>query len=220
MRKTLLIVPFFGELPPWFDRWRESIGRLEPYGYDVLLDRDEDGFRERADKILAVDAPPLAGTGKAWDFRPALGVLYDEELAGYDFWGHTDLDVVYGRVWEWITDEFLDSVDLHSNHHDYVCGFWSTYRNKPPVNELFRRTPNWAGLMESPRASGWIETAYTATVDQAHRRGEIRRAYTHWQTEDLNNYDTLRWDGDRLVEGDREVFAAHFRRTKAWPEQC
>lgn len=220
MRKALLIVPYFGELPEWFDRWAESVARLEAYGYDVLLDRDEDDFRDRVEWALGLQCPRLADTGKPWDFRPALGELYRDELAEYEFWGHTDLDVVYGRVGEWLTDDFLASLDLHSNHRDYVCGFWSLYRNAPIVNGLYRRTPGWEGSMEDPKATGWIETAYTEVVDAAHEAGEIRRVYTHWQTEDLVDFGKVRWDDGRLFEGDREIFAAHFRRVKEWPAGC
>lgn len=220
MPDALLIVPFFGDPPPWFDQWQESVGRLEAHGYRVLLDRDEDTFRDRVREILQLDPPPMAGTGKAWDFRPALGLLYERELAAHSHWGHTDMDVVYGRVWEWLTPEFLDGLDLHSNHHDYVCGFWSLYRNTPTMRELFTETPGYRDLMTSDHASGWIESAYSDVVDAAHEEGRLNRVYTYWQTRDLNSFDTLTWDGERLLEGDREVFAAHFRRVKEWPAGC
>ena len=32
------------------------------------------------------------------DLRPAYGVLFEEYLDGYDFWGHCDLDVLFGRI--------------------------------------------------------------------------------------------------------------------------
>lgn len=35
---------------------------------------------------------------KLCDFRPAFGEVFPDELAGYDFWGHCDLDVVFGRI--------------------------------------------------------------------------------------------------------------------------
>ena len=35
---------------------------------------------------------------KLCDFRPAFGEVFADELRGYDWWGHSDLDVLFGRV--------------------------------------------------------------------------------------------------------------------------
>jgi hypothetical protein len=35
---------------------------------------------------------------KLCDFRPAFGEIFADELTGYDFWGHSDLDLVFGRI--------------------------------------------------------------------------------------------------------------------------
>jgi hypothetical protein len=35
---------------------------------------------------------------KLCDFRPAFGEIFAEELAGFDFWGHSDLDLIFGQI--------------------------------------------------------------------------------------------------------------------------
>jgi Family of unknown function (DUF6625) len=35
---------------------------------------------------------------KLCDFRPAFGEIFADELTGYDLWGHSDLDLVFGRI--------------------------------------------------------------------------------------------------------------------------
>jgi hypothetical protein len=218
--RKLLVCPYFGPQPDWMPHFWKNAARLGPLGYDFLVETDESSFRERVDRVLGIECPPMSGTGNIWDFRPAFGVLYAEELEGYDWWGHTDFDVVYGRVENWVTEEFLAGLDIHSNHRDYICGFWTLYRNCKTVNELFYSAENWQHWMESGVPSGWAETEYTQVVDAFHEAGEIRRAYSFWQTRDLNNYDTLHFDEDRLMEGDTEVFTAHFRRKKEYPVGC
>src|ERR1700733_7181049 len=128
----LLIVPFFGSLPEWYDKY------TPPKGYDLLLDQDLEGFKQRVRSVLGFDPDIKSGTGKPWDFRPTLGLLYAHEAKGYDFWGHTDLDCVYGDVDKWVTDDFLSNLDVHSNHNTYVCGCWALYRNTEKVNNLFK----------------------------------------------------------------------------------
>lgn len=35
---------------------------------------------------------------KLCDFKPAYGFLFPEIIKRYDFWGHGDIDVVYGNI--------------------------------------------------------------------------------------------------------------------------
>lgn len=224
MTRKLLIVPWFGDLPPWFKQWRANVARnLEPQGYDVLLDQNLTAFKRRVKFRLGIeDAPIVAGEGKVHDYRCALGALYSERLAeGYDFWGHTDLDMVYGRVEQWFSDEYLSGLDIASNHVDYVSGPWTLYRNRPEVNELFLEHDDWRAELENPNTTGWVEKGYTELVDAYHAAGEITRAYSMWQTTNLDSFKTCRLDGDgRLWEGRTEIPMLHFRRTKEYPDRC
>lgn len=220
MITKLFVCPYFGDMPSWMDHYWRNARRLRAQGYDFLVDTDEEAFHERVKDRLGITCPTMVGTGKTWDFRPALGVLYEEEIRGYDFWGHTDFDCVYGRVEEWVTDAFLSDLDIHSNHHNYICGFWTLYRNQPFVNELFSLHPEWQEIMESATPYGWAETGFTEIVDTFAESGELAREYTFWQTKNLNNYDLLHWEDGKLMEGNTEVMVAHFRRTKEYPPRC
>jgi hypothetical protein len=215
------IVPYFGDYPEWMDSWMQNTKRMRHFGYDFLFDTDEADFKRRVKRTLGIDCPPMTGTGRVWNFRPALGVLYEEEIRDFDFWGICDFDCVFGRVEQWVTDDFLADLDIHSNHHSYICGPWTLFRNTPLVNNLFRHTDEWKERMEGEDWShGWAEKGFSEIVDQAHDERLIRKAYTFWQTRNLDNYDTLHFEGDKLVEGNEEVFFAHFRRTKVYPVGC
>lgn len=216
-----MICPWFGPLPDWMGAYLQNVGRLAAHGFHWLITTDEDEFRGRCRGQLGVEPPELAGTGAIHAFRPAFGVLYQDLLAGFDFWGHTDFDVIYGRVERWLTADLLAGLDIYANHFDYISGPWTVYRNVPVVNELFMRHEGWQDLLAAGVNTGWGEVEFTAIVDEAHERGELVRVYRYWQTSDLNRFDTLRFDGDRLLEGDTEVFMAHFRRLrpKVYPAQ-
>lgn len=213
-------MPWFGLFPEWMPYYEANIERLVKLGYDFLFDQDVEKFRWRVWRKIGIKAPIVAGEGKVHDYRATFGVLYEDELRGYDFWGHTDPDCVYGRVDEFVTDEFLKDIDIHSNHVDYVCGPWTLYRNRLDVNELFWQTSEWEENLLNPCVTGWVEKGYTAEVDARHAAGQLNRIYTMWQTSNLNDFSTLHFDGDRLLEGENEVMMAHFRRTKVYPEGC
>ncbi len=219
MTEKLLIVPWHGPLPEWFGLWAQNVRRLAKYGFHVLLDTNEQEFAERAREALGV-VYPLGDGRKTCDYRCALGEMYRDEIRDYEFWGHTDIDMVYGRVEEFVTDLFLAELDIHSNHPTYVSGPWTLYRNTPYIYGLFRGVDGWRAELENPRTTGWVETTYSSHVDAMHDKGYLRRVYTNWQTRNLDSFDAVHWDGERLMEGREEIMVAHFRRTKEYPRRC
>ena len=205
--KKIMITPYFGPLPEWFDKY--SMAK----GYNWLFDSDLEGFKKRVKDKLGIDYPGLPGTGKVWDYRGALGYLYQDEIKGYDFWGHTDFDRVYGEVDKWVTDEFLSNLDVHSNHHEYVNGCWSLYRNKPEVNELFKTVPDWKFYMTDVDPNGWIEKEYSRALEQSG----LRYKYTFWQGNPYTTEPNLEKREGKLYQDGQEIMMFHFRRSKRWP---
>lgn len=218
MIRKLLICPWFGPLPEWMDLWERNVASLEPMGYDVLRVHDLEWFKRRAwDTLDIASVPIVSGEGKIHDFRCAFGVIFAAELAGYDYWGHTDFDCVYGRVDHFMNDTRLAGLDQWSNHPTYVSGPWSLYRNVPMMNELFMQADDWRGYLTNPETSGWVELGFSGLVKA---RTDIQHLWTNFQTRNLDNFDTVHFDGDRLMEGREEIMVAHWRRTKVYPENC
>jgi len=239
MIRKLMICPWFGALPPWFDQYLANIELLKPYGYDWLITTNLNLFKQRVGDLLGIKCPIEHGTGKVWDYRACLGVLFEEEVKHYDYFGHADFDCVFGRIDHFMPDMNLCRYDIWSNHADvaepyggYICGPWTLYRNgvvvcglttidgPERIADLFRRHGSWREILERPEPTGWVEfqDGYTGIVDQAHKKHEVERIYTMHQTKDLNNFSTLQLDSDgTLYEGGVERMMAHFRRKKEWP---
>ena len=59
---------------------------------------------------------------KLCDFKPAYGFLFPDIVKKYDFWGHGDIDVVYGDIRNFMTEELLNTYDVISSRHDYITG--------------------------------------------------------------------------------------------------
>ncbi len=206
-------MPFFGHLPEWYDKYEL------PEGYDMLLDQDLEGFKKRVKNKLGIDYPGQPGMGKVWDYRCALGLLYEEEIKAYDFYGHTDFDCVYGKVGDWITDKFLSELDVHSNHDTYVNGCWSLYRNTPEVNNLFMQFPDWKEKMIHYQVNGWVEDQFSRTLEQSG----LRYKYTFFQGDPYDSSPILKKENGRLYQYIKhevqwiEIMQFHFRRSKQWP---
>lgn len=228
MLRKLMITPFYGRLPDWFDQYLANIELLKPLGYDWLITTNLGLFKKRVKETLGIECPVVPGAGKVWDYRASLGFLFEKELKGYDYWGHADFDCVFGRIDHFMPDERLSALDIWSNHADpkelyggYICGPWTLYRNDPKVNTLFMRYPRWKESLSQPNPTGWLEfqDGFTGVVDAAHNAGEIKRLYTMYQTKDLDAFSTLSMKDGVLFEGRDERMMAHFRRSnpKRWP---
>jgi len=212
--KRVLICPFFGPLPEWFNKFEC------PKGYHIIIDTDIEDFKLRVKQKLGIDYPGVYGGSKVWDYRCALGLLYEDEIKDYNFWGHCDFDVVFGDVDKFCPDSLLSQLDVYSSHNEYVCGCFSLYRNSPEVNNLFKQYPEWKEKMIHPEPNGWVEQEYSRTLEQSG----LRYMYDlSPQGNPFTSEPILEKRGNDLfqnVEGVwREVGMFHFRRSKhkGWP---
>lgn len=211
VERKVLICPWFGPLPEWMDSYWERADQLGEHGYNFLLDDDEDAFRERVFERLGIEPPPMAGTGLIHDFRPALGFLYEKEIAEYDWWGVTDFDCVYGRVERFYPDSLLKEFDVVTDHWRYLCGPWTLFRNNARTRNLFFQSWRWEKIMESENVWGWFEMEFTEIVNRNLR---VDYSINHaWE-----NPEKLReLPGGALFHDVSEVPFFHFRHSKRWP---
>ncbi len=210
--KKLLITPYFGDLPPWFDKFEA------PKGYEWLMDTDLEGFKKRVKDKLGIEYPGVYGSPKVWDYRCALGLLYEEELKGFDYWGHMDFDVVWGDMDKFLPDSELEKLDVYSSHNEYVCGCFSLYKNCTSVNELFKRYPLWADHLLRSEPSGWVEQVYSRILELSG----LKYAYTFNQGFPWTKMPILRKEGNKLFQMSTmgswyEIMFFHFRHSKRWP---
>jgi len=85
------------------------------------------------------------------DFKPAYGFIFPELIAGYDFWGHSDLDIIYGNIRNFLTNDLLGTYDFISLRHDYTTGCFCLYRNNETLNTYFKRSKDYRMILSNPR---------------------------------------------------------------------
>jgi hypothetical protein len=115
----------------------------------------------------AVQTPVnLAVPYKLCDFKCAYGVIFQEELRGYDVWGHCDPDIVFGQIRRIVTDDVLDFYDKI-----LMDAFMAFYRNSPNANNFFRLTTpsiNYQDVFADPRYRGLDEWPGMAHILKHH----------------------------------------------------
>lgn len=147
MYSIAYVVPYFGKFPKGFQFWLMSCGCNPSIDWLIFTDDHTeydyppnvkvtywsfDKMRERAQQIydfpISLDRPY-----KLCDFKPAYGEIFAEELKGYDFWGDCDIDLVWGDIRKFYTDEILSKYEkIGFNGHSML------FKNTPEVCSRYR----------------------------------------------------------------------------------
>jgi len=86
---------------------------------------------------------------KLCDFKPAYAIIFSEYLNGYDFWGMIDIDMVFGRIREFMTEELLEKYDIINTRHDYLTGSFLLFKNNFEINSLFTKSKDYKKVFTS-----------------------------------------------------------------------
>lgn len=95
---------------------------------DILINKITSGLLEHGikEKIVINQAYKIS------DFRPCFGYCLEEYLKEYDFWGVSDLDLIFGNIRKYIPGECLEKYNkLYENGHFFLI------KNTKECNEMF-----------------------------------------------------------------------------------
>ena len=173
--KIAMIITYFGEFPWYFKYFIHSCRYNLSVDFFIITDNEvQENFppnvhivkKSMSETINLIEQKlglkvDIFFAYKLCDFKPAYGVIFSELIEGYDFWGHGDLDVIYGNIRNFMTDELLSEHDLISVRHDFLTGFFTLFRNCTKMNELFRQSKDYEKIFKSPRHFCFDETNFT-----------------------------------------------------------
>ena len=97
---------------------------------------------------------------KLCDFKPAYGLIFQDYIQNYDFWGYCDIDIIFGNIRTFMTDELLNGYDIISARHDYLSGFFALFRNNKCMQELFRQSRDYRKIFTNSRNFIFDETNF------------------------------------------------------------
>jgi hypothetical protein len=93
----------------------------------ATLDELRDSFSKRLGFEVALGHSRLL-----CNMKPAFGFFFEDILDRYEFWGHCDLDMIFGNLRKFLTDDIFSCHDRILN-----LGHLCLYRNTPKVNRYF-----------------------------------------------------------------------------------
>lgn len=154
------LIPYFGKWPAWMPffvescRWNPTIewffytdcGPI-PNCPDNIRVRmmSFDQYCNHVSSVLGIKFRPDSPY-KLCDLKPAYGYIHQDDLDGVDFWAFGDIDVVYGDLRAYFTEERLSKKDIFSTHSRRISGHLCLVRNTPEFNSAFKKIPNWQEL--------------------------------------------------------------------------
>jgi len=116
-------------------------------------------FNTDATKALGFEVAVESGY-KLCDFKPAYGYIFSDYIKEYDFWGYCDIDVIFGNIRAFMTDELLNEYDIISARHDYLTGCFALYRNNQFMRELFKQSKDYQKVFTESRNFFFDETNF------------------------------------------------------------
>lgn len=258
MHSVIYIIPYFGKLRSDFPLWLESC-KMNPTINWLLITDDKHNenlkkvpenvkikimtFNQLKKKIqgyfdftISLDA-----AYKLCDYKPAFGEIFEDDIKEYDFWGHCDMDLIFGNIRKYLTEEIFESYDR--------IGRWGhsiLYRNTTVNNRRYRtcieNIENYITVLSSPRNYFFdemgmlnifnalnIPTFCKLNIADIHpsywrlevisnepriRKGNRHRIF-HWANGNLISYSVV---GDKIEKD--EFMYIHFLRRPMKLENC
>lgn len=153
--RCVLIVPYFGKFPKYFQLVLNSFQKNEDlFDWIIFTDSHEAydypsnvkiyhlTFAELKQKIqqkfdFEIE---LGNPYKLCDYKPAYGYIFDDYIKGYDFWGHCDIDCIFGKLSHFIDERILDYDKIMRLGHFVL--YKNTKENNTrfmlPINNIYR----------------------------------------------------------------------------------
>lgn len=207
MKRIAVLALWFGKLPEYFPLWMRSLEVNKEYDFILLTDDTVEYSTPENLRVIRTTLPEIKNrivemlkikpnfdkAYKMCDFRPAYGELFQDYLNGYEFWGYCDIDLMFGRLADFVTPEILSRYKKVFNR-----GHFTLYKNEPSVNNLYRlsETIDAIKILESPHCfifdewHGIHQIFKESGIDQFHKEciADILPNSARYRCSNIKNY--------------------------------
>lgn len=246
-RPLILLIPYFGRWPVWIEffiescKWNPDVqwliytdcGRPQNAAANVtFVEMSFAEYQALASWRLGIRLQ-WSHSYKLCDLRPCLGQIHQDEIAGYQFFGYGDIDVIYGNIREFYTDELLAQYDVISTHPERVSGHFAVFRNTKRLRQAYAMIPDLPDLLAQPHYvavdEDWFSRVFVHSPDALAlpERHPLRRDHLFverystvlssrgWHDGTMNYPKRWFWRQGRLTndrDGAHEFLYLHFMR--------
>ncbi len=162
MKRIIQIVPFFGMTPAWLNFFIKSCHNNPEitwliYGdikfpdfvtENIIFKKAElSDFNKLISEKLSLKITIL-NPYKICDYRPAFGKIFEDYISEYDYWGYSDLDLIFGKISNFIPIESLIKYDIIASRDDYYPGHFMLFRNCESLKNMYKRIFNYSSIFK------------------------------------------------------------------------
>jgi hypothetical protein len=159
MPPIVFLTCYFGPWPWYFPYFIRSCSFNPDIHFILISDNEQHGEIEWPEnvKLIPTSLPEvkkqfddrlgfetsILDSYKLCDFKPSYGYVFNNLIEGYAFWGHCDIDIVWGNISNFLLPDVLKNNDLITGRHDFLSGTFTLFRNCPQMNELFKESRSY-----------------------------------------------------------------------------
>jgi len=170
MKDLVIIIVYFGDkFPSWFSLFLKSCEKNPWIDWKIFTDIallneassnvefinfSPENFKQLSKEKIDI-APTFIDPYKICDFRIAFGKIFEDYIKGYKYWGHGDIDVIYGDLKKFIAPLLPYRYDVISLAHNRLTGHLGILRNTPEVVNKFKELKDWRFKLSEPNIL-WI----------------------------------------------------------------
>lgn len=245
MKSIILILPYFGKWPVWFEAHLISIAKNPsvnwlmvtdcsiPEKYPTNITFVKTSLAElniHVNQIVEANVPLTPR--KFCDLKPAYGDIFKQYITEYDFWGFCDMDIIWGDIRKFITDDILNNYDIISSRKEAISGHFNLFKNTAKLNTFYKQIPGYRNFFEEPKFMWFDEVKLTEFIKQSGNENKIG-CRVYWPSILLNQergHDSRQeyylnrwlWDEGKLIntKTKNEVMYLHFINWKRFMKYC
>lgn len=242
MRKRIVLInAYFGKLPCWMNLWLKSCEKNKTINWLLITDDRQkysypanvkviymtlEEMKNLIDERLHIKNK-IKNPYKLCDFKPTYGIVFQEYIKEFDFWGHCDIDLIFGDLRKYLTEDILNKYTKILKR-----GHLTLYKNDSIANDYYKLAINYIEILEDENNrvfdewSGIVKVLDQNNIPQYHDEfiADIMPKRKKFLTTKSNNfsYQVFFWENGKIYRqyienhvNKREEFAyIHFQKRK------
>lgn len=181
-KSIVILIPYFGKFPEWSDLFFETLKTNSTIDFYFITDCDIERYQAPNIKyqklsfenyIALVNEKGVLNfkpqnAYKLCDLRPLFGYIHEDIFKNYDFYGWADMDIIFGDIRSFYTDNILSKYEVLSTHENRLSGHFSLFKNTVKNRIIYKEIYRWKEALMNPEFVGIDEhgltNAYTMTI--------------------------------------------------------
>ncbi len=178
MNKVALIIPYFGKWPEWINLYLFSCSRQKnidflfytdceipekTYYNTVFKQMTFDEYCKFVSRRLGITFCP-SNAYKLCDLKAFYGVVHEDDIRDYEWWGFGDIDLIYGDLSLLLNEHNMKRNDVLTTHVDRIAGHFTVIRKESAYTRLCFKIPDWKEMLCEDRNRGMDERWFTSVA--------------------------------------------------------